>query len=321
MALVRLPGWAVRLLGALALALAGLAVGSAPAAADPPTRSIGAAPAPACQVGSDRVAVLVDFPSGRFTTCVTPGGDGIDVLARAGLAPVTSGFGSVEGGARAVCGLTHPRSGEQLGCQTGSDCLTCLAPDYWQYFPGYRFSPVGGGSTNPTPSRVEAWRWGRSQSWSGSRPSAATLCPGPSTTTTTRPAPTTAPPGGTTTPPTTRPAGDGDGSGGSTTTVPGERPSTTAAGPTSTTRPTTTTAPRGEPDPDGSESGSSAGSAGAGDGSEEVAGGDPGGTVSVTDDGGGGGALVPIATTTGVVAVVGAFALRARRRRTHADET
>ena len=226
-----------------------------------PGSATGAAPgAPvACEAraGGATLAVVVDFGDGRVRTrCTEPGGSGVDVLRRAGFAPVTQSYGSV-GGDAAVCAVQDPDTQTLQGCQSGGSCLTCLAPDSWGYFPAYRYSQIGAGDTQPGAGTVEAWRWGRSTSWGGGRPSVADVCGEPDP----EPTPTTAPPvtgpsggGGTTTPSAggpsggggpaadpgpgdpTGPGGTGPGGGDPSTTGPGDS-TTTAPGASSTTAP------------------------------------------------------------------------------------
>jgi hypothetical protein len=197
------------LIGALVVG-AGVLGTSTPASA-----VVGRAPVP-CQAqagatpqAGSSLAVVVDFGGGRVRTrCTEAGGSGVDVLRRAGFAPVTQTYGS-EGGAAAICALKDPDTGTLQGCQSGSSCLTCLAPDSWGYFPAYRYSQVGAGLTRPGAGTVEAWRWGRSTSWGGGRPSVADVCEEPAP----EPPPSTAPPA-------TNPPGGGGGGGGSATPIP-----------------------------------------------------------------------------------------------------
>lgn len=202
-------------LRATLLVVAVVALATVAGAAAPSTPAAAAPAGPfACETRAgrpDTVAVVVDFGDGNLVTrCTAPGGSGIDVLRRAGFSTVTHGFTSV-GGDAAICAIGRPDGGPQVGCQTGSDCLICQAPDSWQYFPGYRYSQVGAGDTRPGALTVEAWRWGRSQSWNGAKPRHADVCvPAPPPTTA---PPTTAPPPATTAPP-VRGGGGGASSGG-----------------------------------------------------------------------------------------------------------
>lgn len=313
--------------GLLVLAAALVAVAGAGPARPDPVGAVGA-PGLICQSPSgradDRIAVVVSFPGKPLrTACVAAGGNGIDVLRRAGFDPVVHGFGSV-GGAQAVCALRDPLDKAQVGCAAGPDCLLCSDPDYWGYHPGYRYSASSASLRIPEPGTVEAWVFGRSRSWSGSRPRAAEICPAapppstapPTTVSPAGPPPTTAPPSGggrpqpssPSSPSEPRPAGGGP----SPSIVP---PATTAPGP-STTRAASTTSPEGvtappagdgEPEPRGDQAEAAA----------AVPDGTGGGVVAVTDGGDGSGSpLGPLAATGAVIAAVAALALRARRRRT-----
>jgi len=138
-------------LAAVALAAAATFAVAAPAAAAP----AGGVIVPCAASDEARVAVVVAFPSGVVSRCAAPGGSGIDVLRRAGFDPVTYGFA---GQGAAVCAVTHPGTGEQMGCASGPSCLTCAGRDYWGYFRGnargYSYHPRGGGGTVPTTSTV-----------------------------------------------------------------------------------------------------------------------------------------------------------------------
>ncbi|WCO65233.1 hypothetical protein PO878_12060 [Iamia majanohamensis] len=333
----------VALAGALVLAGA-LALAPTPAAAAPAATPV-ACDAAARAAGG--VGVAVSFP-GRslFTACVDPGGTGIDVLRRAGLAPVVQGYGSVGGGA--VCALTDPRSGEQVGCAAGPSCLVCQEPRSWSYYQGYRYSQVGAGSTRPAAGGVEAWQWGTGTSWSASRvydmcaptpppstapPTTAPPATGPPAgggagTATPRPGgdapgPTPAPPegGGAAGTPTTAPPPGDAGPGGATTTRPPGSSSSSSS--TTTTAPATTTTEAGDAvaDPEGDRAAADeADGAAPGDGDERAQGA-PEGTMAVTEgDDGGGGALVPVAGTAGLVGLLSVVAVRARRRRAAAPD-
>ncbi|HEV7721178.1 MAG TPA: hypothetical protein VGO60_07825, partial [Iamia sp.] len=174
---LRARGRALLLLTVLValVAFGGVVGGPARAA----SATVGAPVACEARAGAATLAVVVVFSGGQTRTrCTEPGGSGIDVLRRAGFAPITQGFGS-EGGDSAVCAVKDPDTGTIEGCNTGPDCLTCLQPDSWGYFPAYRYSQIGAGSTQPGAGTIEAWRWGRSTSWTGSRPSAADVCDEP----------------------------------------------------------------------------------------------------------------------------------------------
>lgn len=335
----------VALAGALVLAGA-LALAPAPAGAAPAATPV-ACDAEARAAGG--VGVAVSFP-GRslFTACVDPGGSGIDVLRRAGLAPVVQGYGSVGGGA--VCALTDPRSGEQLGCAAGPSCLVCQEPRSWSYYQGYRYSQVGAGSTRPAAGGVEAWQWGTGTSWSASRvyDMCAPTPPPPTTAPPTTAPPATSPPAGgeagtatprpggdapapapvpegggaagTPTDPTAAPPGDTAPEGATTTRPPGSSSSSSSS---TTTAPATSTTEAGAAaaDPEGDRTAADeADGAVAGDGDERAQG-TPDGTMAVTEgDDGGGGALVPVAGTAGLVGLLSVVAVRARRRRAAAPD-
>jgi hypothetical protein len=310
-----------------------------------PSRAASAAVAPpvACQAraGGATLAVVVDFGGGRVRTrCTEPGGSGIDVLRRAGFALVTQSYGTV-GGDSAVCAIRDPETETLQGCESGPSCLTCLAPDSWGYFPGYRYSQIGGADTQPGAGTVEAWRWGRSTSWGGSRPSVADVCDEPDpepppTTPTTRPpgggGTTPAPPGGGGTTP--APPGGGGPNGGTTpggggtpgasdpsTTPPAGGSSTTAPGASTTTAPGDAgAAPTEADDDDGGSPGRPSADDGGADDERSV--GLPTTPAADRDGGGGGGApVVPLVVTLLVVAAVAALALRARRSRAGSDPT
>lgn len=294
---------------------------------------------PENEVAVGQVLVVVAFPGGTVTRCVAPGGSGIDLLRQAGFDPITSGYSSV--GSAAVCALRHPTSGEQLGCQTGDDCLKCLAPDYWAYFGCWRYLGAGAGSTTPGGGTIEGWRWGRASTWPGGERPASCDSDGDDVAT---PEPTTPPP------PTSTPSGGG----GSSPPVPGggTRPSTpgsggpgTGPGPSGGPGPGTTTStdPSDPSDPstpdDGDEQGEPTGPTSTGDGPTATSDGDApatgagdgggrsrgepegeeaavgGGVPAGGGRGGGeGGAAVPLVATGLVVAGVGGGALYLRRR-------
>ena len=172
------------------------------------------------EVPTDRVAVVVAFPSHLFTQCVAPGGSGLDVLARTDLELYIETFGSRGG---AVCGLRDPGRDVEVGCRPGA-CLTCAAPDYWVYAPCYRYSQLGAGATRPAGGTVEAWRWDSTTTWDRERPVACD--DGQS-----EPPPPPPPPPPTTAAPTTAPPGTGTASPGGGTGVDGGTPAPSAPGP------------------------------------------------------------------------------------------
>jgi hypothetical protein len=325
----------VRALGLLALL--GALVAFAGVFGAPRAASATVAGPVACQAraGAATLAVVVDFGGGRVRTrCTEPGGTGVDVLRRAGFGPVTQSYGTV-GGDAAVCAILDPDTQTLQGCQSGSSCLTCLAPDAWGYFPAYRYSQIGAGDTQPGAGTVEAWRWGRSTSWGGTKPSVADVCDEPDPE-----------PPATTPPTTTRPSGGGNGGGGnggggtadpfpgdpgpggggpsdptdpaspgpggaSSTTTPGAS-STTAPGATTDGATTTETAEGADERVDRSET-DDADDADRGDQRADGLLGAP--PDDPAGGGGGGTPVVPFVVTALVVAAVAALALRARRAR------
>ncbi len=308
-------------------------------------RPVAAATAGRCP---GQIAVVVDFGDGQLRVdCAAPGGSGIDVLRRAGYSLSTYGFTSV-GGDAAVCAISVPGGGPQVGCATGPDCLKCQAPDSWQYFPNYRYSQIGAGDTRPGGCTIEAWRWGRSQTWSAARLSFADVCPP-------EPPPTTAPPATTTPPATTAPSGGTGGTGGTggaggsgggstnpqagdaqpgpggevdppsgrgatsgpsatdpTTTAPDEGSTTTTTTPDGST--TSTTEPGDDAEPSGAR-GRTADDGRSGSPDDERAEGAAPISSSGPGGGGGGAPIGSFVVAALVVAAVGALALRARRRR------
>ncbi len=202
------------------------------------------------QADRNRAAVVVDLGGGDVrTACVTFDGStisGVEALRLAGFDPVTQSFG---GRGTAVCALCGK------GCGPGSGCLTCQQPDYWGYWPGYRYSQAGAGATRVGDGDVEAWRWGTGEA--PTRVAYSRICVPLTGPTTTRPRPAAT----TTSPPSTAAPQPGPGAG------PGPAPSTAAA-------PSTTT---GSPSSSASSTSSTttttaAGEADAGDGAERAAG-------------------------------------------------
>lgn len=291
------------------------------------------------EVATTSVLVVVAFPSGTFTRCVAPGGSGLDVLRAAGLAVEVYSYGGNLGGG--VCGITDP-NGTFVGCADGPDCLRCPASQagsrYWAYYRCYAYSPVGAGSTAPAGGTIEAWRYGSGGSWGNSRPAKCDDGRSPTTTPTTAPPPppaATSPPsstprgttpsgsvpggndGGTTPPPGATgpgPADPVDGGAGSPSSTAPDAAATTDGPTTSTT--TTTTAPEtdgtgGDDDAPGDEDVAAGGEWVP---AERTGGGTDDG-VHVREDDGGGVPVGALAGAGGIVAVVGALAIRARRTR------
>ena len=163
----------------------------------------------AAQAADSRAAVIVDLGGGDVrSACVLFRGDsitGLELLRAAQMDPVVRGY-SGEGGA--VCKLCGK------GCSDGSDCLTCLAPSYWQYWRApegderFQYSNVGAGTAKVADGDLDAWRWGSDKTSplyrtvesicdagpvyraeSTPTPSTTTSPPGPSTTTAPPPLP------------------------------------------------------------------------------------------------------------------------------------
>ena len=96
------------------------------------------------------LAVVVEFGGGAVRTrCTEPGGTGIDVLRRAGFAPVTQSFGSEGGDVGGVRG-EGSRQRHRRGLRPGPDCLKCLQPDSWVLLPGL---PLLAGRRGQHPAR------------------------------------------------------------------------------------------------------------------------------------------------------------------------
>ncbi|QYG92789.1 hypothetical protein HC251_10345 [Iamia sp. SCSIO 61187] len=294
------------------------------------------------EVATSAVLVVVAFPSGTFTRCVSPGGSGLDVLRAAGLALEVQSFGAKGG---AVCGITDP-NGTFVGCADGPDCLRCPATEggsrYWGYYRCYAYSHLGAGSTTPAGGTVEAWRFAGGGGWGGSRP--AECDDGVA-----EPAPTVppAPPPGGGGPPGGGSSGGGSPGGGGGGAAPGdgatgggapaapdgaagpgatagpEAPGSTAP-PTTTADASSTTTTTDEAGADAATDEDDAEAAEARDGDrrdqawEPTEGGDEradGVPASARSDAGGGAPVVPLVVTALVVAGVAALALRARRHR------
>ncbi|HYI61831.1 MAG TPA: hypothetical protein VEW93_08515 [Acidimicrobiales bacterium] len=330
---------------AVAVVLAGLVSGPpSPAGAQDPQPRAATCTTAEGEVSVGQVLVVVSFPGGRVARCAAAGGSGIDVLQRAGFGAVLSGYGTV-GGQAAVCAITDPSSGQQVGCQTGPRCLTCASPDSWTYYRCWQYSTVGAGSTVPPGGSIEAWHFGHSRTWPGARP-AACDSDGDDTLPTPPPPPPPPPGGGS-----GATGGGGGGGAGGTGGVGGTGgPATGGTGgggppsgpggtgaddPIDPSAPGSpgATAPRpGGPGASSSSSTTAAGSsttAAEGEGSgrgpadpEDEAAGDAiaassplPGPGSGDDGGSGGGAVLPLVLTGVAVAVLGAVALRLRRRR------
>lgn len=206
------------------------------------------------QADRNRAAVVVDLGGGDVrTACVSFDSStisGVEALRLAGFDPVTQSFG---GRGAAVCALCGK------GCGPGSGCLTCQQPNYWGYWPGYRYSQVGAGATQVGDGDVQAWRWGTGEA--PTRVAYSRICvplPGP-TTTRPRPAATTAPPPST-------PASQSAPGGG-----PGPAPSTAAA-PSTTTATDPPSSSNSSPSSTTTTTATSESDAGSGGGVERAAG-------------------------------------------------
>jgi hypothetical protein len=243
-----------------------------------------------------RVGVVVDTGSGTISRCVRFSESsltGVEVLNRAGLAPVVRAF-SGQGGA--VCALNG------VGCPADSTCLTCQAPNYWAYYRAdagagaFTYSQTGAGNVAVDDGDVEGWRWGTGAP-PGFRPldQICPLTPAPTPTTSASPN-DTADTGGTGGTGGSPPAGE-----------PSDTPSTTVAGSTGTTVATPTTlggTPAGSPGSDGRDEGTDAV-----DGDETAA------RTDLADPGGSGGAGTWVAFV-GLLAAFGVAGWQVRRLRT-----
>lgn len=143
-----------RVLGAVAFVGALLAASTAATGAATP------ASARPRQVVDHRAAVIIDTGAGVKKICVhfvEASISGLEALQRADATPVVQTFGGIGGAVCALCGR---------GCDAGSTCLTCQAPNYWAYFrapagsSGYTYSRAGADATRVHDGDVEGWRWG-----------------------------------------------------------------------------------------------------------------------------------------------------------------
>lgn len=144
----------VRVLGAVAFVGALLAATTAATGTATPAS---ARPRP---VVDHRAAVIIDTGAGVKKICVhfvEASISGLEALQRADATPVVQTFGGIGGAVCALCGR---------GCDAGSTCLTCQAPNYWAYLraaagsSGYTYSRAGASATRVHDGDVEGWRWG-----------------------------------------------------------------------------------------------------------------------------------------------------------------
>lgn len=144
----------VRVLGAVAF------VGALLAATTAATGTATPASARPRQVVDHRAAVIIDTGAGVKKICVhfvEASISGLEALQRADATPVVQTFGGIGGAVCALCGR---------GCDAGSTCLTCQAPNYWAYLraaagsSGYTYSRAGASATRVHDGDVEGWRWG-----------------------------------------------------------------------------------------------------------------------------------------------------------------
>lgn len=147
-------GVAIATLAAVASTPAG---GSEPVA--PSAQASQPAPVAAWDPAANHVAVVVDTGITVKTACVQFDEDhisGLEALTRAGMSPVTQGFGAT---GIAVCSLC------ETGCPSGPTCLTCGGSNFWGYSraaagaTAFTTSPVGAGATVVRDGGVEGWRW------------------------------------------------------------------------------------------------------------------------------------------------------------------
>lgn len=117
-------------------------------------------PRPAAAAGQNAAAVVVDDGSGPRSFCVLFSGEsisGLEALQATNLGVTTRAFGAK---GAAICGVGG------TGCDGGTDCLTCKAPNYWGYSraaagaAGFTYSMAGSGTTAVTNGAVEGWLWG-----------------------------------------------------------------------------------------------------------------------------------------------------------------
>ena len=144
-----------------------LAAGAAFASAGqhaPPAVAAAAEQAEAAQAEVHRAVVVVDLGNGEVrSACVRfrqQSITGIDLLRAARMDPVVQTYAGPGGAVCKLCGV---------GCSAGSDCLTCQAPKYWQYWRSdggtgtYTYSQRGAGDTAVTDGDVEGWSWSDSE--------------------------------------------------------------------------------------------------------------------------------------------------------------
>jgi hypothetical protein len=111
-----------------------------------------------------RAVVVVDDGSQRVVvdTPVDSQTDGLDLLRRAGFELIVTSFGSYGG---AVCSIGKSATMDPVGCPP-SGCLTCRAPEYWNYFRApagstkFTSSLVGASRVEVHDCDIDAWVWG-----------------------------------------------------------------------------------------------------------------------------------------------------------------